>query len=267
MGGVFAASIHTGVSHLGRLDGKVALITGAASPRGIGFASARRLAEEGAKVYLTDIKLTAVETRVEELLDLGLNACAIEHNVVSRASWQTALEHISGSCIQIDILVNNAGILMPALIRDVTPEQWRRQLEVNLEGTFHGCQLVAPHMKRGGSIVNISSVSGLIGVAGTSVYSATKGGIRLFSKCAAIEFASQRIRVNSVHPGFVETDIQSEARAKIGEEYFQSILQQVPLGISGVPRDVANCVLFLASDESSYITGAELVVDGGLTAV
>jgi NAD(P)-dependent dehydrogenase (short-subunit alcohol dehydrogenase family) len=122
-------------------------------------------------------------------------------------------------------------------------------------------------MTRGGSIVNISSVSGLIGVSGTSVYSATKGGIRLFSKCAAVEYAHLRIRVNSVHPGFVETDIQFDARAGIGEDNYQAILRQVPLGISGVPRDVANCVLFLASDDASYITGAELVVDGGLTAV
>ncbi len=240
--------------------------TGAASLRGIGFASARRLAEEGAQVFLTDVKLGAVETRVAELRAEGLIAFAIEHDVASHESWQAAIDLIAGSCAQVDILVNNAGILLPALIRDVTRDQWRRQLEVNLEGTFIGTQLVAPLMRRGGSIINISSVSGLIGVAGTSVYSATKGAIRVFSKCAAVEFAAQRIRVNSVHPGFVETDIQFVARAEIGEEYFESILNQVPLGVSGVPRDVANSVLFLASDESSYITGAELVVDGGLTA-
>jgi NAD(P)-dependent dehydrogenase (short-subunit alcohol dehydrogenase family) len=252
---------------LGRLDGKVAVVTGAASSRGIGFASSRRLAEEGAQVFLTDIQFAGVQARVGELVAEGLNAIALEHDVSRRESWHAVIDRISRGRPQIDVLVNNAGILLPALIRDVTAEQWRRQMDVNLEGTFIGTQLVAPLMRRGGSIVNISSVSGLIGVAGTSVYSATKGGIRLFTKCAAVEFASQHIRVNSIHPGFVETDIQFEARAEIGEANYQSILQQVPLGSSGVPRDVANAVLFLASDESSYITGAELVVDGGLTAV
>lgn len=252
---------------MGRVERKVAFVTGTASARGIGYAICRRLAEEGATVILSDIKPTAVNDRVEELRSLGYRTYAVEHDVRSRESWRAAIARIKEEHGRLDILVNNAGVLLPALIKDVTTDQWTRQIEVNLAGTFFGTQLAVSTMQKGGSIINISSVSGLIAVSGTSVYSATKGGIRMFSKCAAVEFAPLGIRVNSIHPGFVETDIQFEARAGIGEENYRAILKQVPLGISGVPRDVANCALFLASDDASYITGAELVVDGGLTAV
>jgi len=253
---------------LGRLDKKIALVTGGASVLGLGSATAERLAQEGAYVYVTDIDLKGVEAVSAGIRDAGGESRAIPHDVTSEADWDRVMGEIIAAHGRIDVLVNNAGIAVLRMIGVITSPEWAKQLNVNLYSVFYGTQRAVREMRRvgeGGSIINLSSVAGQVGVPGCSAYSASKGGVRLFTKSVALETARDKIRVNSVHPGMIWTNMQKLALQDNREQY-DLITAAIPAGAMGEAIDIANAVLFLASDESRYITGTEITVDGGLTA-
>ncbi len=246
-----------------RLKDKVAIITGAAS--GLGLADVRRFAVEGASVILTDILDDAGQALADELKAEGHRAVFVRHNVTDPAQWdevtRLALSHFG----RIDILVNNAGISGSA-VPDVTEiDLFDRLIAVNLRGTFLGIRAVVPHMLgTGGSIINISSICSHVGTPGVHVgYHASKGGIRALTKAAAAEFGPHKIRVNSIHPGVMPPMRDRQLSSHAARD---KILARVPMRRVGEAEDVSNAVLFLASDESTYITGAELTVDGGFLA-
>lgn len=252
-----------------RLDGKVALVTGAAS--GLGAASARRLALEGAKVVLTDVSADAGHAVTEQIAHAGGQAAFMPHDVTSQSDWERTADAAVERFGRLDVLVNNAGVsggLQELMTLDY--EAWRRILTVNLDGVFLGLRYAGPAIARtgGGSIINISSILGKVGMAGAAAYCASKGGVALLTKAAALEWAPLGIRVNSVHPGFIDTPMVSGALQQVenANEMRDMLISRHALGRFGLPREVADAVLFLASDESSFITGAELVVDGGYTA-
>ena len=253
----------------GRVEGKVALVTGAAS--GLGAAAARRLASEGAKVVLTDISADAGRAVADQLEDAGGTAMFSAHDVSDQGEWDRVVGEALRRFGRLDILVNNAGVsggLQELMTLDL--EAWRRVLAVNLDGVFLGLRFAGPAIARsgGGSIINISSILGKVGMAGAAAYCASKGGVALLTKAAALEWAPLGIRVNSVHPGYIETPMVSGAlqQAENANEMRDMIVSRHALARFGVPREIADAVLFLASDESSFMTGAELVVDGGYTA-
>lgn len=245
------------------------LVTGAASAEGIGFATAQRLAEEGATVIMTDIDEAGVRQRAQTITDTGGRALGLRHDVRREDEWISLMRRIAAECGGLDILVNNAGILLLNAIETVTDEEWTRLIDANLTGPRLGMKHAIPLLRArgGGSIINMSSVSGIIGVPNVGAYSATKGGLRIMSKCVAAEVGPANIRVNTVHPGFIMTAMQSGAPEQLADGYYEKSLMALPLRRFGHSADVANMVLFLASDESSYVTGAEFVVDGGLSAV
>lgn len=248
--------------------GKIALVTGAASAGGLGFATARRLAREGAHVMLTDLLAEDVEARRAELAAEGYSVAAMAHDVTSPDGWAAVLAAILDRFGGLDILVNNAGIAVLKWMGDLTPADWQRQIDVNLTSVYLGCDVAIRQMKaqgRGGSIVNLSSVAGLVGVKGTTAYAASKGGVRLMTKTIALEVAPENIRVNSVHPGVIWTDMQKVAIAD-NKDVSDAINATIPMGRMGEPDDIAAMVTFLASDDAKYITGAEFAVDGGYTA-
>jgi len=258
------------------LDGRVALVTGGA--RGIGAETARMLADTGATVFVTDI----LEDLGKETAD-GLpdgRGRFLHLDVTDEGAWQTVMEKVEADAGRLDVLVNNAGIEMMKPIEELSLKEWQLVCRINLDGVFLGTRAAVGLMKRekeggrGGSIVNISSVAGLVGTPFQTAYGMTKGGVRTFSKGAALEFAAlgYGIRVNSVHPGVIETAMGDEMLETLGgflgqspEETAAFLKAQQPLGL-GQPRDIASMILFLASDDSRLITGAEFVVDGGLTA-
>ncbi|MFI0352814.1 glucose 1-dehydrogenase [Actinomadura sp. 9N407] len=239
------------------LDGKVAIITGAA--RGQGEAEARLFAEAGAKVVLTDV-LEEEGRAVAE--SIGGSAVFVRQDVTSEDDWAavagTATERFGG----LDVLVNNAGIWRTAPVERQSREGFEQLLQINLIGPFLGIQAVAPAMRAagGGSIVNISSTAGLVGIAGHAAYGSSKFGLRGLTRSAALDLAGDGIRVNTVHPGVIDTPMIAEFTERSGGR-----TPNVPLCRAGIPGDVASLVLFLASDVSSYITGTELAIDGGLT--
>ncbi|MGE4409025.1 MAG: SDR family NAD(P)-dependent oxidoreductase [Sphingobium sp.] len=250
------------------LSGKVALVTGAASAGGLGFAAAHVMARQGAALFLTDIDGDAVAARAAELRDKGFRAQAMEHDVTDEAAWDMVMEAIVAAYDRLDIGVNNAGIAVLRPMSAMTMEDWRRQLSINLDSVYLGTKAVLDQMRRqgqGGSIINMSSVAGLVGVEGTSAYAASKGGVRLFSKTVALEAAPENIRVNTVHPGMIWTDMQKVAIAD-NKEVFDQIVAAVPMRRMGEPADIGAMVAFLASDDAKYITGAEFIVDGGMVA-
>lgn len=250
----------------GRVGGKVALVTGAGSAGGLGQAAARRLAEEGSIVYLTDVDAAGAEARAAEI---GQGAVGLGHDATREADWTAVIERIVADHGRFDILVNNAGVAILLLIEDMTLEHYTRQMEVNMTSAFLGMRAGVAAMRaagHGGAIVNISSVGGMIGLARTHAYGASKAGIRVFGKALAMETARDGIRVNSVHPGMIRTAMTAPLADPDPEAQQRRIDAAVPLGRMGEPEDIANCVLFLASDEASYVTGAEFVVDGGMTA-
>jgi NAD(P)-dependent dehydrogenase (short-subunit alcohol dehydrogenase family) len=252
----------------GRVQGKVALVTGAASVPGLGSVTAQRLAAEGAVVYLTDVDADGVERVAAGIRADGGKAKSMAHDVTSEADWDRVMATIEREQGRLDVLVNNAGIFIPGHIEAVSRKDWTRQIEVNLTSVFEGTRRAVDCMRRtgqGGSIVNLSSVAGQVGVPGCASYSASKGGVRVFTKTVAMETARDRIRVNCVHPGMIMTNMQKVAITGNADQY-DILNAAIPMGFMGDPLDVANCVLFLASDEARYITGAELTVDGGLTA-
>ena len=248
-----------------RLHGKVALITGAA--RGMGAVEAGLFAREGASVGIADI-LDQEGRRLEaEITEAGGQACYIPLDVTSEAAWASAVEAMVERYGKLDVLVNNAGIFQLATAEGTTVEGWDRVLDVNAKGVFLGIKVAVPAMRKagGGSIVNISSVAGLIGGTRSTAYNASKGAVRLLTKSTALQHAADGIRANSVHPGLVDTAMMLEVFPE-QDEAFEHRVAAVPLSRLATPEDVAYGVLFLASDESSFMTGSELVIDGGFTA-
>lgn len=262
---------------MSRVKDKVAIVTGAAN--GLGTAHARLLAKEGAKVVVTDIDEIGGKKVVEEIRKDGGEAIFIKHDVTSESEWSDVIQKTLAEFGKLDILVNNAGVMIRKKIEDISLEEWRWVMRVNVDGVFLGTKYAIGGMKKsgGGSIINISSVAGIIGTPGTSVYNASKAAVRLFTKVAALECSKAgydyNIRVNSVHPGLVLTslvdaEIKEEA-AITGQKY--EVVKKTredwhPIGRLGEPEDIAYAVLYLASDESNFATGTELVIDGGWTA-
>lgn len=247
-----------------RLEGKVALISGGA--RGMGAVEARLFAREGAKVGIADV-LEVEGRRLEaEINETGGEALFIRLDVTSEADWKRAVDALLRRFGKLNVLVNNAGIYQRATVEETTSEGWDRVLAVNARGVFLGTKAVIPAMRQagGGSIINISSTAGLVGSPMSTAYNASKGAVRLLTKATAIQYAREGIRANSVHPGPIETDMVNQAFPT--PELRQQRTSWIPLGRFGKPEEVAYGVLFLASDESSYMTGSELVIDGGATA-
>jgi NAD(P)-dependent dehydrogenase (short-subunit alcohol dehydrogenase family) len=253
----------------GRVEGKVALVTGGAS--GLGAASARRLAAEGAKVVLTDVAADAGLSVADQIEDAGGAALFSPHDVTSEDDWRRVVASALERFGRLDVLVNNAGVSGgPQELMTLELEAWRRVLAVNLDGVFLGMRHAGPAIAAvgGGSVINISSILGKVGLAGAGAYCASKGGVALLTKSAALEWAPLGIRVNSVHPGFIDTPMVAGAlqEAENANEMRDMVISRHALARLGIPREIADAVLFLASDESSFMTGAELVVDGGYTA-
>lgn len=261
------------------LDGKVALITGAAS--GIGAGIAELFAELGAFVVIGDVQVALGEATAERIRNAGGKAIFIRHDVTDETQWVAAIECAIKEFGGLDILVNNAGIEQTCPLADVELADVEKIMAVNVTGTIlghkHAIRAMRPggRVGKGGSIINLSSVAGLIGTPALGVYSASKGAVRMLSKAAAVECGrfGYGIRVNSIHPGLVETDMGN----KLVDDFVrlgvfpnrsvadEQVLATYPIGRTGVPRDIANAALFLASEQSSWITGTEIIVDGGLT--
>ncbi len=245
----------------------MALVTGAASNPGLGRAIALLFAREGGKLVVTDIDEDGLADCVNEIESLGARVAGWRHDVTSEDDWKETIDRCTAKFGRLDILVNNAGVAIMSPIATMTLEAFELQMKVNMTSVFLGTRYALPIMQAGGggSIVNMSSVAGLVGVPVVGAYAASKGGIRLFSKTVALEHARDNIRCNSLHPGVIWTNIQ-QISLRDNPEGFETIKESIPVGRMGEPDEVAQCALFLASDESSYVTGTELVVDGGLTA-
>jgi 3alpha(or 20beta)-hydroxysteroid dehydrogenase len=242
---------------MGRLDGKVALITGGA--RGQGAAEGALFAAEGARVYLTDV---LAEEGAKTAADVG--ATFIAHDVTSEAEWSAVVERVVGEAGRVDVLVNNAGVFRVVPMTQTSLELWHQVMDINATGVFLGMKAVAPTMiaQQGGSIVNISSIAGLRGAGVAFAYGASKWAVRGMTKSAAQELAPHGIRVNSVHPGIIDTQMITE----FGPQWREALLPRIPQGRVASADDVAKLVLYLASDESNYSNGAEFIVDGAMTA-
>ena len=250
---------------MGRLDGKVAIISGGA--RGQGAAEAKMFAREGAKVVFGDL-LDDEGLKVEaEIRELGGEATYVHLDVTKEDDWQSAVDTAVDRYGKLAILVNNAGILIRKGIEDTTEEDWDRIMAVNAKGTFFGIKSAIPAMRQagGGSIINISSTAGLVASpTGSAGYTATKGAVRLLTKSTAIQYAKEGIRCNSVHPGPIDTEMIQDTLTD--PALMAERMQRLPLGRVGTAEEIAYGVLYLASDESSFVTGSELVIDGGTTA-
>ena len=245
-----------------RVEGKVAIITGSAG--GIGSAAARRLAEEGALLLLTDAVAEGAEALAEEL---GRCASSLPHDVTSEADWQAVVASALDTHGRIDILLNNAGVFLAAPLVDTSLEDFRRVIDVNVTGVFLGMRAVTAAMteQRAGSIINVSSVAGLRGGPYLTAYAASKFAVRGMTKVVSKELAQFAVRVNSIHPGQIDTDMNARQRERT-PELIEKLIRGIPLRRIGTPEEIAHAVVSLASDESIYATGSELVVDGGATA-
>lgn len=250
---------------MGRLTGKIALVTGGAS--GLGKGIAERFTQEGATTLVTDVNPQGLKAAK------ALGADFLEQDVRSEEGWEQVFAHIAERYGRVDVVVNNAGIFSNNPVDETPLDEWQRTLDVNLTGVFLGCKHAVRAMKRnaggpGGSIINLSSVVGLRGQMGGSAYGASKGGVRLLTKTVALENARIGIRCNSIHPGVIDTPIMDPlfASSSDPDAMRAGIEASLPIGYMGEPaRDIGNLALFLASDESVYITGAEMVADGGMT--
>jgi NAD(P)-dependent dehydrogenase (short-subunit alcohol dehydrogenase family) len=251
---------------MGKVDGKVAMVTG--SGNGQGRAEAKMFAREGAKVVVADIREEDGKKVEAEINEAGGEAIFVHLDVTSSESWENALNEVEAKLGKLNILVNNAGISSSSQEDNMGIEGWDLILEINAKGPFLGCRAAIPRMiaNGGGSIVNISSTSGLVGggVNGHPAYNASKGGVRLLTKALAARYATQGIRVNSLHPGTMPPMTSARDQRRDPDA---PALQGIPMKRMGEVDEVAHPVVFLASDEASYITGAELVVDGGMTCI
>ena len=252
---------------MGRLEGKTALVTGAAS--GIGLQTSIRLAEEGARVMMTDINLEKVRQQAEKI---DANATFLKLDITEEEEWISVLNETVKRFGRLDILVNSAGMVLIADVEQITLEDWRKVHAVNLDGTFLGCKHGVRVMKEfgAGSIINLSSVSGMIGGFNLAAYNSSKGAVRMLTKSVALHCAraGYGIRCNSIHPTFIETPMLESMilDSPDPEKARQTLVRQVPLRRIGKPDDVANMIVYLASDESTFVTGTEMVIDGGVIA-
>jgi NAD(P)-dependent dehydrogenase (short-subunit alcohol dehydrogenase family) len=247
---------------VGRLDGKVALISGAA--RGQGASHAELFAEEGARVVLGDVRDQLGETHAAGLIERGFDVVYTHLDVTSAESWVDAVGLAEERFGRLDVLVNNAGITSPATPVDEDEETWERIVAVNQKGVWLGMKFAIPAMHRagGGSIINISSIWGVVGADDSFAYQATKGAVTLMTKAAALTHAGDNIRVNNICPGLVMTPMAEEE----GEESNNAVIAMTPMARGAQPREISYGALYLAADESSYVTGSELVIDGGYLA-
>ena len=247
-----------------RLENKVALISGGA--RGMGATEAKLFVQEGAKVVIGDVLEDEGRRTEAEINEAGGECVFVRLDVTSEESWQSAVSEAVSRFGKLDILVNNAGIYRTHNVTETSEDEWDQVMDINAKGVFLGTKAAIPAMRDsgGGSIVNISSVAGLVGNQMSSAYTASKGAVRLFTKSTAIQYARDGIRCNSVHPGTIVTDMTAGLLAD--EAYREDRMNRTPIGRLGTAEDVAYGVLFLASDEASFMTGSELVVDGGRTA-
>jgi cyclopentanol dehydrogenase len=250
-----------------RLKGKVALISGGA--RGQGAAEARRFADEGAKVVVGDVRDELTKQTADGINSkVGSNVARAVHLDVTRAAdWRSAVDLCEREFGGLDILVNNAGIANMKGLEQTSEEEWDAIINVNQKGVWLGMKTAIPAMRKrgGGSIINISSIFGLVGSAGSTAYHGSKGAVRLLTKAAAVQYGPEKIRVNSIHPGLIYTPMVEEALPS--KEELQPVIDLTPMRRGAKPEEVAACVLFLASDDASYVTGAELAVDGGYSAM
>ena len=252
---------------MGRLEGKVALISGGA--KGMGEIEARMFAEEGASLVIADILDDRGKNLASEISEISSSgeSVYVHLDVRNMSEWNTVVETAIKTFGKLDILVNNAGVTSRMMLLDTPEEDWDRVLDINSKGTFLGIKATVPAMREsgGGSIVNISSQKGLVGGDFSSPqYQASKGAVRLLTKSVAVQYAAENIRCNSVHPAPIETDMTAGMRAD--KEKFADMIRRIPMGRYGKPEEVAYAVIYLASDESSFVTGSEVVVDGGWTA-
>ena len=254
---------------MGRVDGKVCMVTGASL--GLGAASARLLAAEGAKVVLTDLKEDEGHALSDEINNGGGEAVFVRHDVAQDGDWRAVITKTLHRFGRLDVLVNNAGVALAGGVEQTTLEQWRWLMSINLDAVFLGTKHAVQAMKAtGGSIINLSSIEGLIGDPNLAAYNASKGGVRLLTKSVALDCARRgyRIRVNSIHPGYILTPmVEGYVQAQPDAPAARSAIAALhPLGHMGEPIDIAYGVVYLASEESKFMTGSELVIDGGYTA-
>ncbi|WP_434778589.1 SDR family NAD(P)-dependent oxidoreductase [Neisseria sp. Ec49-e6-T10] len=247
-----------------RLQNKVAVITGAAT--GIGRATALLFAQEGAKLVLTDVNEVGVQEVVNEIKQLQGQAIAIKHDVTKEDDWQKVAQKTVEEFQRIDILFNNAGIYIIKPLVDIELQEWNNLMAINVTGPFLGMKHIIPIManQKSGSVINASSIAGLRGAAGHALYGASKGAVRTMTKDVAIEYAADNVRVNSIHPGYIKTEMVQYAAQK-SHKTLEEIGAAYPLKRLGEVEDVAKTVLFLASDDAAYTTGCEFIIDGGVT--
>lgn len=247
-----------------RLQNKVALISGGA--KGMGAVEAKLFAKEGAKVVIGDVLETEGKQIEAEINETGGECLFVPLDVTDENQWNEAVAATLGRFGKLDILINNAGIFRTGRVEETSSAEWDQVMDINAKGVFLGAKAAIPAMREagGGSIINLSSVAGLVGAAYSTAYSASKGAVRLFTKSTAIQYATDGVRCNSIHPGVIQTDMTKEAIAD--SQFKAQRLDPTPLARLGQPEDVAYGALYLASDESSFVTGAELVIDGGWTA-
>jgi NAD(P)-dependent dehydrogenase (short-subunit alcohol dehydrogenase family) len=255
---------------MGRLDGKVALITGGAS--GLGRACGILFAAEGARVALSDLNDALGEQTAAEIRERGGEALYLHQDVTEEAEWERTIAAVRARFGRLDVLLNNAGIGMPGDVEHCTLEQWRQIMRVNLDAVFLGTKYAILAMKEsgGGSIINFSSIEGIIGDPSLAAYNASKGGVRVFTKSSALYCAKAgyNIRVNSIHPGYIWTPmVENYLREQGDVEGGRRMIDALhPVGHLGEPDDIAYGALYLAADESKFVTGSEMVIDGGYTA-
>ena len=253
---------------MNRLNDKVAIVTGGA--QGLGYAIAAKFAEHGAAVVITDIDNINGQKAADAIGKLNAGRCLfLQQDVTSEARWQQVVDTTLAQFSGLHILVNNAGIVRSASIEDETLAGWRATQAVNLDAVFMGTQVAVRAMKHGGgSIINVSSIEGLVGEPSIPAYNASKAGVRLLTKSAALHCAKQgyAVRANSLHPGYILTKMVEDGLNNLGEQAWEMATNLIPVGAFGEPDDIAYAALFLASDESKYMTGSELVIDGGYTA-
>ena len=247
-----------------RLKGTAAIISGGAG--GQGAAEARLFAQEGTKVVTGDVLEAEGTKTAAQIAEGGGDALGVRLDVTKEEDWKRVVDTAVKRFGKVDILVNNAGIVRMGNVEETTTKLWDEVMNVNAKGVFFGTKAVIPEMRKagGGSIVNISSVAGMVGGFGLAAYTSSKGAVRLLTKATAVQYGKAKIRCNSIHPGPIDTNMMDVARDN--PAMMDAMMAQVPMGRIGQPEEVANCALFLASEDSSHMTGSELVVDGGMLA-